>query len=94
MFFPSLRTTGVSSCLCGRSSDERNSFVFACERFCSFSSLRVAIPLVIKHRLTDLFLFFQIDDERMSLISLDRKSIILEKTHKEISYCTQVCLFM
>ena len=46
MFLPSLRTTGVSLFLCGRSSDEWNSFVLTRERFfCSFILLRVAIPL-------------------------------------------------
>ena len=29
-----IRTTGVSLFLCGTSSDERNSFVLTCERFC------------------------------------------------------------
>ncbi|XP_067949945.1 TBC1 domain family member 4-like [Watersipora subatra] len=38
---------------------------------------------------TNKTMLFQIDDDRTSIISLDKKSIILEKTHKEISYCTQ-----
>ena len=47
MFCPLLHTTGVSSGSWDRSSDERNSFVLAFERSCSFSSLRVARPLHI-----------------------------------------------
>ena len=47
--FPLLRITGVSSCLCGRSSDERISFVLVCERFCSFSSLHVARLAMFHH---------------------------------------------
>ena len=45
MFFQSLRTTGVSLFLCGRSSDGRNSFVLTSERFCSFSLLHVTMSL-------------------------------------------------